>query len=283
MGVDPGTEEDPRFSLPAMNGASGGVPGEVPLRDIVGTGIPQARVPIGTERYRAVDARGREGTVAASFYGLNIVPPDLAARVGFFNIEGRIGDAESGPLLQVLEDYSPWSDYADIRVLVHGLAPLGPLPDGACVRTYRSHDGGLSLDLLVLLETVSLVGRRALITVDIEWRIGLDGRFHSKFSAHGLPPDTLELPTALKRAARTVAGIRVVPGPKPGTVKGEKYKTPEEWYAALNEHVRPRSKRVTADEHWFAARLDISKSHLYVLMDRWGPPGKIKDLREGNF
>ncbi len=75
--------------------------------------------------------------------------------------------------------------------------------------------------------------------------------------------------------------VRSKPGPKPGT--GAKFKTPEEWYAALNEHIRPRPKRVTADERWFAERLGLdSPSTLFKYMERWGPK-HIRDLREGNF
>ncbi len=78
-----------------------------------------------------------------------------------------------------------------------------------------------------------------------------------------------------------VEGLRRKPGPKPGT--GAKYPTREEWYAPLNEHIRPRPNRVTADENWFAERLGCdSPATLFKSMNKWSPP-HVRDLREGNF
>ncbi len=96
-----------------------------------------------------------------------------------------------------------------------------------------------------------------------------------------LPHTAEDLKKALAALDLILERVRSKPGPKPGT--GAKFKTPEEWDAALNEHIRPRPKRVTADERWFAERLGLdSPSTLFKYMERWGPK-HIRDLREGNF
>jgi hypothetical protein len=85
----------------------------------------------------------------------------------------------------------------------------------------------------------------------------------------------------LLRAMRALDWTLTKPGPKPGT--GAKYATPDAWYAALNEHVRPRQSKVTADQRQFAAWLGLeSPSTLFKYMGLWGPP-HIQDLREGRF
>jgi len=73
------------------------------------------------------------------------------------------------------------------------------------------------------------------------------------------------------------------PGPKPGTVKAQKYKTRPEWLAAIREHVMPKRTVLTADDDTIAHWLGISRTLLYDLMKRWGPPRKIDDLKHGRF
>jgi len=286
IGAAPTGDDDPAALKPlALNEFARGVAGQESLSHVLGAGNPEDQIPIGAGQYRALDARGGEGIVTARFFALGPVSPELAACIGLFNVDGRIGEVERGPRLKVLEDYSGWTDHAAIRVLVFGLeslVPLESLPAGACVRTYRSLNEGPALNLLVLHEIVLLAGQHAMITVEIEHRIGTDGHFHTRCVAKGLPPDTLEIPPPLRRAARTVTGIRVAPGPKPGSVKAAKYKAKKPWHAAIREQVLSKRTAQTADDDTIAYWLDISRAQLFVLMKRWGPR-KMADLRAGRF
>jgi hypothetical protein len=87
-------------------------------------------------------------------------------------------------------------------------------------------------------------------------------------------------------AARTVALVMLdmVPqrGPTRGTVKDTKYRTQEEWHAAIRTEVLPRETRAAVDDTTLAIWLGISRTTLYRLMERWGPSA-LEDLRNGNF
>ena len=85
------------------------------------------------------------------------------------------------------------------------------------------------------------------------------------------------------RLLRQFERIQSKPGPKQGTVKGQKYKTRPDWLAAIRERVLTRPTHHAADDVTIALWLGISPSQLYALMKRWGPPRTLNDLREGNF
>jgi hypothetical protein len=115
-----------------------------------------------------------------------------------------------------------------------------------------------------------------------EIRDGVDGAYHT-------PRHPLEQVTVAWRSLdllhqhRIGGGVlyRWRPGPEPGS--GATFPTRESWYDALNTQVRPRQKRVTADEWEFAAWLGLdSPSTLFKYLRKWGPP-HIQDLRDGRF
>jgi hypothetical protein len=84
----------------------------------------------------------------------------------------------------------------------------------------------------------------------------------------------------LLRAMRALDWTLTRPGPKAGT--GAKYATRDAWYAALDEKVRPKDKRPTAEPRLIAQWLRISRTLLYDRMGRWGPK-TIEEIREGRF
>jgi len=176
-------------------------------------------------------------------------------------------------ILKVREDYSPWGDHQNLVVEHEGVIVDEPPEDGQS-RTYQTADG--PIHVRVLRQRIRRSDRQ--VYAAVRWRADT-----GLCSIEGFDPEQgrfIDLKPAWE-ALREYAGIRSKPGPKPGS--GAKFASPEDWYAALNEHIRPRSKRVTADGKWFAQRLNLdSPTTLFKYMKRWGPP-KIQDLRNGRF
>jgi hypothetical protein len=101
-------------------------------------------------------------------------------------------------------------------------------------------------------------------------------------AATAIPREDL---TAAEQARRLLYGLqaKLKRGPKPGRVKAQKYKTPEQWHAAIREKVLPRNTLPEATGWEVARWLGISKAKLYDLMNESGPPSSLDDLKAGKF
>jgi hypothetical protein len=82
----------------------------------------------------------------------------------------------------------------------------------------------------------------------------------------------------IKSALRALNMKAIRPGPKPGT--GAKYKTPDEWRAAIREKVLTRDTRFSVPEETIASWLRVSRSLMFQLMARWGPH-TLEDMLNG--
>jgi hypothetical protein len=69
-------------------------------------------------------------------------------------------------------------------------------------------------------------------------------------------------------------------GPERGT--GARFKTPEQWRAAIREGVLPRKTLQNADSYVVAQWLGISRALMYALMKKWGPKS-LDDMKAGRF
>jgi hypothetical protein len=85
---------------------------------------------------------------------------------------------------------------------------------------------------------------------------------------------------AAGRALRFLTNYTNKPGPEKGA--GAKFKTADEWHAAIREKVLPKQTRLSAEDWIIASWLDTRPSLLYELMGKWGPK-TLADLRNGKF
>jgi hypothetical protein len=184
------------------------------------------------------------------------VPPDICT----------YWDAPAGSrLVHILEDFSAWPELAAYRVESLGIHTLAPSRGDPLVG-YRHPDGGV-IAVRLLAQWVAVRGCTPIGF--IRW---VDGR--TPVSSIQDIDQAQDDATVLRvnRAIRTVVGIRRKRGPKLGTVKSQKYKTPEEWHAAIREKVltKPiKTKVKTQIAEIAASRLDISTSTMRRLQRKW--------------
>ncbi len=234
-----------------------------------GSGSPDRVVKLGILDGWGEDADGNEGPYKVTLTVIANPSIGMAIELGL-PVVGQ-------PLLSVVEDYAPWEKHRDLIVEHQGPIVEGPI-DGEYVRPYELPELSRVLHLHVLLQRFRHHHKR--VHAVARWQDGV-----GLCSIHGFDPERGRFDDLKPAwdALREYEGIRSRPGPKPGTVKAQKYKTRSQWLAAIREHVMIRQTRVTADDWQFAEWLGISTSQLYVLMQRWGPPRTLNDLREGNF
>lgn len=136
-------------------------------------------------------------------------------------------------------------------------------------------------DVVLILRTARVMRQGVPVFGRGEWEPGWT---KVEYSHVGVTPGTRGDARVAAEGLRLFAGIpHKKPGPTPGTVKAQRYKSAELWRAAIREKVLSKTTRLVADDGTIAHWLGISPTTLYDLLKRWGPPRTLEELRNGKF
>ena len=215
------------------------------------------------------DSNGNEGPVTAHFKQATRPRPDLL---------GETGLPLDRAVVRITDDFSRWPEHSHLHFESLGvvLEEDDPQPKNARIRVYGAvGSDSRAMTVRLLRQDIRVEGTSALGTLTFT-KAGTVASIHWVDLA-GTP----QLLHPLHQALRVATHIRIKPGPKKGT--RTKFKTVEEWHAALREKVLPKRLLVTASGDQIAGDwLGVGTRTMYRLMRKWGPP-TLKDLRRGNF
>jgi len=213
------------------------------------------------------DQSGRWGEYVATLE-VNLKPsPSLEVELGL-HLHGR-------PLYIITKNFSRWRRYEHLIVQTFGIE-ADQFGINSQATPYRLSDG--TLWIKSLRDRVRCRGARVYGQIDWKDERGECSVHHFDLE-HGSPNDLKPAWDAL----RSFSNIQPAkPGPKVGTAWNQKYKTPEEWHAAIREKVLTKNNRGIADGRIIAGWLGTSTTTMYRHMKRWGPK-TLEELRNGKF